>query len=447
MFARRALASLVVPLLVVVGCRAEPVADGPAADAPVVRPDWAAGVVEPPGGAPGRLLVRDAVACGGRWYAVGAVAAADGGTRPAFWASDDGRSWRARAVRAESFYGARNVLYAVGCRDPRVAALGAKSGGAHGNPRVSAWRQAADGALVEVPAEFETFGGPEAVAVARVAGGPGGWLIAGGRVSGAAVWTSPDAGEFTLRSGVAQLAGDARGRTAGLDAVAASDGWVVVGWLLPPGGTAFVPVVWTSSDGRSWRRSTLPDRLSGVERDGSTSAVGDPASAGGSTRGGSASTGGSAPGGSAPGGSTPGGSAPGGSTPGGSAERVVSVAGEPVVVGAVGQGFVLWRRVAGRWRVAGGFAGAAGGAGVRSVDGLAADGAGLAVAVGVGAERSLWWSGDGGGSWGEVALPVEVPGGGDHPVTVTVGGGRLVVFVDDGRSSGVWSVRTADLVR
>ena len=117
------------------------------------------------------------------------------------------------AATARSAYGAENVLSAVGCRDGMLAAVGAKSGGVHGNPRVSTWRQLADGSVREVPAEFEVSGGPDAVNVGRIAGGPQGWVIAGNRGTGAAAWSSPDATEFRLVSGVPPLARGRTGRT------------------------------------------------------------------------------------------------------------------------------------------------------------------------------------------------------------------------------------------
>ncbi|WP_428964582.1 hypothetical protein [Micromonospora fluostatini] len=417
MRARRAVAALVGTVLLVAGCDAAGVGDEPGArhEPAPLRPRWVAGALPVPAGGPGRVLVRDVVACGGRWYAVGAVADPGGATRPAFWASADGRSWVARPVRAESFYGAQNVVSAVGCRGAAVAALGAKSGGAHGNPRVSSWRQPADGGLVEVPAEFEVFGGPRAVDVARIAGGPPGWLIAGGRVAGAAVWTAaPDAAAFTLLEGAPELAGDARGRTFGRDAVAVGEGWLVAGVLLPAGGTGFLPLVWTSLDGRAWHRAVLP--VAG--RAAGATGADEPVAAGG-----------------------------------GSAERVALAAGEPVVLGRVGEEFVLWRRAAGQWRLAGGFGvalgspAAAGGSGVRSVAGFAAEGSSLVAAVGAGTERSVWWSGDAGASWRRLVLPVPVSSGGDAAVAVAQADGVLLVALDDGRSSGVWSVRVADLVR
>src|SRR6185312_3684014 len=76
-------------------------------NAPVVGPSagplslsWQEVKLPAPPGPAGRLAVRDAQACDGKWYVVGAVLGAveDPATvasRPAAWTSDDGRTWRA----------------------------------------------------------------------------------------------------------------------------------------------------------------------------------------------------------------------------------------------------------------------------------------------------------------------------------------------------------------
>jgi hypothetical protein len=71
----------------------------------------------------------------------------------------------------------------VACVDGWVAALGAKSGGAHSDPRTSSWYLTTAGQLQEVTAPFGLLGGPQAVNVARLDAGPDSFLISGlGRV-------------------------------------------------------------------------------------------------------------------------------------------------------------------------------------------------------------------------------------------------------------------------
>ncbi|MFJ8578757.1 hypothetical protein [Micromonospora sp. NPDC093277] len=390
MAARRLAVMLGVVLVLLAGCVRSPAHVEPAP----LRPEWRALTLPVPPGAPGRLMLRDVVACAGRWFVVGGVGDPAGEIRPAAWASVDGLSWSSVPIVASTFYGRRHLLYAAACRQGRLGALGARGGGAHGNPRTGTWAQAADGSLREEAAPFELYGGPQAVSVSRLVAGPGGWVVVGSRSDGAAVWTSPDGVRFTLREGVPELAGDGRGRTIGLDAVAVPPGWLVVGAVLPPHAAAMAPLSWVSSDGRAWRRLALP------ASDGRSQA-----------------------------------------------QRVVLVAGAVVAVGPVRSGFGVWRAaLAGGgaeripdagWRRVGGFGEV--GVGVSAVRALASLGGGGLVAVtGDGGGHGLWFSGDLGGSWRPLALPVAVPEGGDKAVALASVEDRLVLVADDGVGSLAW---------
>ncbi|MGC5018012.1 hypothetical protein [Micromonospora sp. DT47] len=383
MFTRRVLAVLGVLAALLAGC--DPAAE-PAGDTPrPLRPAWQELTLPAPPGPAGRPLLRDAVACAGRWYATGGVADAAGGTRPAAWTSVDGTTWTSVPIAADSFYGRQNVLYAAGCRDGALAAIGAKVGGAHGYPRVSTWWQRPDGGLIEVSAAFETYGGPKAVNVSRLAGGPAGWLIVGNRSSGAASWVSPDAADFALVEGAPELASDGRGVSWAFDAVGVPQGWLAVGGVLPAGRIDRDPVVWSSADGRAWRRTALPgtDRYEELQ-------------------------------------------------------RVALVDGAAVAVGLRGRAFGAWRRDGDEWVAAGGF-GAAAASGAPSVDGLAVAGGRLVAAVSDGAARSVWTSADRGGSWQPMEIPLPVPAGADRDVAVAAVGERVWLFADDGTRSAGWS--------
>ncbi|MBW4702262.1 MULTISPECIES: hypothetical protein [unclassified Micromonospora] len=382
MASRWSFAVLVVLAASLVACDPAPTSTG---EQPPVRPAWQPLTLPPPPGPPGRVLLRDATACAGRWYAVGGVADADGGTRPAAWASLDGTTWAVVPIVAESFYGRQNVLSAAGCRDGALAAVGAKTGGAHGNPRVSTWRQGPDGALVEVSASFETYGGPKAVNVSRLVGGPPGWLIVGNRSSGAAAWVSPDAADFALVEGAPELASDGGGITWAFDATAVPGGWLAVGGVLPGGRIDRDPVAWSSADGRSWRRTTLPgtDRYEELQ-------------------------------------------------------RVVLTGDAVVAVGLRGTAFGAWRRDDDRWVAVGGFAGAVPSR-VPSVDALVAADGRLVAAISDGISRAVWTSVDRGGSWRRMELPGPVPAGVDGDVAVVAVGRRLWILVDDGVRPAVWT--------
>ncbi|MEV1316849.1 hypothetical protein AB0J14_12285 [Micromonospora arborensis] len=388
MSVRRVIAVFGLFALLLVGC------DGPSAPsgagstsaaAPALRPGWQPVTLPAPPGGEGRLLVRDATSCAGRWFLVGGVADTSGGTRPAAWTSVDGTTWTVVTVRPDSFYGRQNVFLSVACRDGAAAVIGAKVGGAHGYPRISTWRQVADGGLVEVQAPFETFGGPTAVNVSRLTAGAQGWLIVGNRSAGAASWvSSPDAAEFALVEGAPELASDAVGVTWAFDAVATSSGWLAVGGLLPAGRIDRDPALWSSPDGRSWRRTVLPG---GAEYE--------------------------------------------------ELQRVALAGGVPVAVGLRGSTFGVWRQEAAGWVAVGTF-GRRAGAGVPGVASLVSSGDRLFAAVTDGARQSVWVSTDRGGSWREVAMPLDVPAGVDRDVSLVAVGDRWWLAADDGARAGLW---------
>ena len=131
---------------------------------------------------------------------------------------------------------------------------GAKSGGAHGNPRVRTFYGTARRRdWPRYPRRTSTCtAAPAQVSVNRMAGGPEGWLIAGNRDGGAAVWNSPDATRFTIvgeRAGAGQRRGALHGRRN--DAVAVDAGWLIVGSGRPTGRIDRDPLAWTSPDGRT----------------------------------------------------------------------------------------------------------------------------------------------------------------------------------------------------
>ena len=212
----------------------------------------------PPGPA-GRLAVRDATVCGDEWVLVGGVFMTDDLTRPALWSSPDGTTWTSRPVEPTDYWAQRSVLSSVACQeDGTLAMIGGKSGGAHGNPRVSSWYERDDGVYVDVIAGYTLYGGAEATNVSRMAAGPDGFLISGNRVSGAAVWTSPDALEFELHDDVHELANSAGRVTLAIGQVHDGEEWTLVGSASLTDRLARVPMVWTSPDGLAWTEERVP---------------------------------------------------------------------------------------------------------------------------------------------------------------------------------------------
>jgi hypothetical protein len=383
---RRTVAAVLAVAAVATGC-------GRAAPDPTVRPRWLALTLPMPPGESGRLMVRDAAVCADRWYVVGAVATAAGDTRPAAWSTGDPQGARGGApvpIAAESYYGVRSILYAVGCREGRIAAIGAKAGGAHGNPRVRTWYQRPDGALAEViSTDFELYGGPTAVSVSRIAGGADGWLIAGNRESGAAVWVSPDATAFEILEGAASLASDAALATAAADASAVPGGWLVAGSGHAAGHIDRDPLAWTSPDGRRWTRVPLPG-------------TGDDEVA----------------------------------------QRLVRTATGVLAVGVRGGGFGAWRGDASGatgWRAAGRF-GATGTGAVAGVESVAvlADPARVLAATTAAEGHRLWSADPAGAAWQPVDLPLRLPSGGYTAAAVAARGGTVVLAADDGVTGGAW---------
>jgi hypothetical protein len=378
---RRTCVTVLAATAILAGCSSS---GSPKAD--MLHPDWHQVTLPVPGDG-GRIALRDATACGGAWYVVGAVVAADGSTRPAAWTSTDGRSWRAVTMEPTDYYSRRAILYSVACRDGRVAAIGAKSGGAHGNPRTATWRTRDDGALQNVTASFELYGGPHALSVNRIASGPGGWLIAGARSSGAAVWVAgPDATGFRLVDHDPELASNASRTTSALDVVHDGTGWTVVGRAEETGRISPLPRAWASADGSRWTAEEVP---SGTDRFADL-------------------------------------------------ERVVRAGDDLLAVGIRDRRFGTWRRTDGRWRATEAF-GALDrhGTGAPFVSGLSTGNGQTVATASDGAVFGLWAE-TGSGAWLPVVTPTRPANNGDDLLTVAADDTTVLLVSDDGTSGQVW---------
>ncbi|NPD04686.1 hypothetical protein HN031_08310 [Nocardioides sp. zg-1308] len=246
-------------VLALAGCTDEP--REPARPEPV-RVTWVEKQLPPPDGAPGRTVVRDAVQCGDGWWVVGAVfldrPSETRDTRPAAWFSADRGTWRSVPVEARTYWGRRAILNSVACSRGRVAVVGARSGGAHGNPRVTTFH--AEGAsLVDVRAVFTQYGGVSATNVGPIAGGPTGWLITGNRTSGPGVWWTDDPRGFTRVEAEPGLTDDGD-----LESLAQGAGWAGEEWVVVGAGARTGrhldpdPLAWTSRDGLTWTPEEMP---------------------------------------------------------------------------------------------------------------------------------------------------------------------------------------------
>jgi hypothetical protein len=378
---RRWSAVLVVATLAFAGCSSS----AHSAGSRPLRLPWQEVTLAVPPGPAGRLAVRDAAACNGTWYLVGAVLGADGESRPAAWRSVDGHSWEVMPLAPTSYYARRAILYSVACRGARVAALGERSGGAHGNPRVTSWYQRPDGTLVDLHAPFELYGGPEAVSVRRIQAGPRGWLITGNRLSGGAVWVSGDGAGFRIVEHDPALASNRDDSTSALDLVADANGWTVVGRVQASSRSAPSAVAWTSPDGEHWTRQSVPAGTTGFS----------------------------------------------------DLERVVPDGDRLLAVGLRDRRFGTWSRTGGEWTAGGVFGPfAADLSEPPFVSGLVDQAGTLVTTVSDGSRFRLWTRT--GHRWREISPPDEVRSTGDTELTVAADGRDLLLLSDDGTSGRVW---------
>jgi hypothetical protein len=375
-----AVAALAAVVGLVAGC------DGPRRSTPPqpVGLAWQELTLPVPPGDPGRIAVRDVVACGGKWFVVGGVIGAEDATRPAAWTSADGQTWRLLSPEPTSLYGKLNILYSAGCRDGVLAAIGAKRGGAHGNPRTSTWYLHGD-TLSEVTAAFTLYGGTDAVNVGRIVGGPKGWLIAGNRVTGAAAWLSADATDFRLIENSPGLASDPTVVTQADDGAAARDGWVVIGGGRIAGHIDSDPLAWTSNDGERWHRVTIASDAQYEEL-----------------------------------------------------QRVVRVGDDLLAAGLHGSTFGVWRGTGDNWQPVGRF-GASAETGLAGVRSMTVIGSTVLVSAQDGAEYGLWLSADRGRSWRTATMPPGAhPSGAENDVAISANGDAIVLVGDDAQQGRAW---------
>lgn len=340
---------------------------------------------QPPGPA-GRVAVRDAVSCDGTWWLVGGMFGDDGESFPVGWRSDDGGvTWTTLRFTPRGYWAERAVLASVACRGDHVVMVGAKSGGAHGNPRVATWYQRADGTFLDVIAPFSLYGGDQAVSVGRVAAGPDGWLIAGNRTAGAAVWVASDDQTFELIDDDPALMRDAQVDTLAIDQVHDGSGWTVVGSGQVEGRVNRVPMAWGSADGRTWAREEVP----------TTDEFND-------------------------------------------LERVAATDDGLLALGLRGEAFGTWRRTDGTWRLTEEFGAAdPDGYAFRGVSGLVTDGDDALAAVSDGTSYQLWAT-LGGDPWAPVEVPVTPHAAGEQVLAVAAADGTVLLIADDAQKGRLW---------
>lgn len=359
------------------------------ADAEPVSPLWHEVELPHPTGPPGRIALRDAVRCGGAWMAVGGVVLASPSetqdARPAAWRSADGVTWTPLDVTATTYWGRRAILSTVACANDQVVAVGARSGGAHGNPRVTTFFEKSGG-LDDQRAPFNLYGGATATNVGPITGADPGWLITGNRISGPAVWHSMDGRDFTIEEDVPGLADEEGFSSLAQAATWDGESWVVVGGGNERSTVDREPVVWTSPDATDWERLEVP-----------------------------------------------------GSEDFDDLERVIRVGDDLVALGLSGDGFGVWSRSGDDWKLGERFGVLPEGA-TRSpfVSSLVGGERGLWATTSDGATYAAWHSPDG-EEWSPVTTPATAPEtGGERILTVAADAQTVLLLADDGTGGRLW---------
>lgn len=380
----------VLVVVVLLGAAALAACEGEARPPERVEMTWVEHPLPPHPGAPGRTVLRDAVECGDGWWVAGAVfldrPSETRDTRPALWFSPDREQWEPVPVEARTYWGRRAILNSIACSRDRIAVVGARSGGAHGNPRVTTFWLDGE-TLVDVRAVFTQYGGVSATNVGPIAGGPTGWLITGNRTSGPGVWFTDDPREFTRVEGEPGLTDDGD-----LESLAQGAGWAGEEWVVVGAGARTGrhldpdPLAWTSPDGLTWTPEEMPaaDGAQDVHR---VTLLDD---------------------------------------------------GRLLAVGRSDDAYAAWLRDDDGWqapvefgRIADSWRGAP------YVAALSTTSAGTLASVSTGDHYELWHTADG-REWQRVEVPLEPQTAGDHTLSVAAGGEVLVV-ADAGDGGHVWA--------
>lgn len=199
--------------------------------------------------------------------ASGSLSNVDGVHRPALWRSENAVEWTSVVVEPRTGYGEVSELFTLACNASGLVAIGAATGGAHGNQRTVSWVLDADGILREAPANFELYNGPRQIGVRTISTSPGGWTILGTRVNvngrmGASSWTSASGRDFVIHDDDAALSALPDEQTQGLDMSPFGSELLAVGERWRVQGSSFDTdgIAWTSPDGITWKR-WAPDGL------------------------------------------------------------------------------------------------------------------------------------------------------------------------------------------
>ncbi len=200
----------------------------------------------------------------GPWMAVGSARGAGGVAATACFRSADGLSWTTCALAPIDTDGAHTRLLSVVRVGATVVAGGVAVGALHGNARPYLWAGPLDGPLTELNLPRELFGGERIITFGGLAAGPLGGIAAGTwdgvtNQSVAQVWRSADGQDWRRLDGVASLTSTSEEILRGNAAAVGSRRAVLVG-------TAFNlnhlrdgddGAIWWSDDATSWVRADV----------------------------------------------------------------------------------------------------------------------------------------------------------------------------------------------
>lgn len=243
---------------------------GPRAAAPA--PPWARSELpadDGTGGESGRADIAGLEAGANRlpWLAGGATVDERGVRTIQIWTSATGPQgpWRPSSFSATSIDGPQDVVYSIAESERIAVAQGTRPSPLHGIPRPSMWTatELNPARWSEAPALREEFGGENVVSIGGVAAGPHGAALAGSWInsadrSSAAVWTSTDGRSWRRNDSDPAFAGIPPELPQASDIADAPPGLVMVGRAPAPAPgdpTAEHGAIWWSADGRSWART------------------------------------------------------------------------------------------------------------------------------------------------------------------------------------------------
>jgi hypothetical protein len=223
----------------------------PASRADSGQADWV--LSTPPG------LVPTALSAGVNGVLVGG--ATPGDPHQPLIAVVQGGTWQNVPAAAATAYGGRATILHLAMSGEQVAAMGTVTGGAHLNPRWSAWIGTTAG-VTEEPQTVETFGGPAAGGITGLVGGGdpmiiGTWSMAPG-VTGVASWRHQDR-TWLRQPSPPVLAGAATELTTATATAATGSGVVISGLTTTfrHGVVHQQAVLWVARGADGWARFDL----------------------------------------------------------------------------------------------------------------------------------------------------------------------------------------------